>query len=350
MTSEDEFRALIQAKNYRQIAIKLILLEAGRGVFDLDALRDNPESALSDNDEITVEYDMSPRDGCSVFGYYRHVAAGQSMILVHPSLTSERDRFTILHELGHHVQRQHRAWANVRYSLPTEVGARLEERVADAFAAEVIIPASTLSPGSTWLSARTLAEVYANVCASRAAVAMRAIEISPEGEQATVVVADYRGMVTFARASGDEVFAPARGRVQPGIAKMIETALEHGGSVTGTLDGGLVAASGWAQQDLEVEVALDDSWGYAFAVVRPAQRFGREPVWGRVDEVECSNEACGAVFAVDETVTICPACGAPKCPECARCACERKASPVCTTCFLEFTPVEQTNPTLHECI
>lgn len=349
MMSEDEFHALIQAKNYRQIAIKLIALEAGRGVFDIDALRDDPESALSGNDEITVEYDMSPRAGCSVFGYYRHVAAGQSMILVHPSLTSERDRFTILHELGHHVQRQHRAWVNVRYSLPTEVGARLEERVADAFAAEVLIPASTVSPDSTWLSARTLVEVYAKVRASRAAVAMRAIEISPEGEQATVVVADYRGEVTFARASGDEVFAPARGRVQPGIAKMIEAALEHGGSATGALDGGLVAASGWAQQDLEVEVALD-SWGYAFAVVRSAQRFGRKSVWDRIDEVECGNEACGAVFAVDETVTICPACRAPKCPECARCACERKASPVCTTCFLEFTPAEQANPALHECI
>lgn len=350
MTSEDEFRTLIQAKNYRQIAIKLIALEVWRGVFDIDALRDDPETALSGNDEVAVEYDTSPRDGCSVFGYYRHVAAGQSMILVHPSLTSERDQFTILHELGHHVQRQHRAWANVRYSLPTEVGARLEERVADAFAAEVLIPASTVSPDSTWLSARTLAEVYATVRASRAAVAMRAIEISPEGEQATVVVADYRGMVTFARASGDEVFAPARGRVQPGIAKMIEVALAHGGSVTGALDGGLVTVSGWTQQDLEVEVALDDSWGYAFAVVRSAQRFGRRPVWGRVDEVECGNEACGAVFAVDETVMICPACGAPGCPECARCACERKVSPVCTTCFLEFTPAEQSNPALHECI
>lgn len=349
MTSEDEFRALIQAKNYRQIAIKLVALEAGRGIFDIDALRDDPESTVTGNDEITVEYDMSPRDGCSVFGYYRHVTAGQSIILVHPSLTSERDRFTILHELGHHVQRQHRAWANVRYSLPTEVGARLEERVADAFAAEVLIPANMVSPDSTWLSARTLAEVYVKVRASRAAVAMRAIEISPEGEQATVVVADYRGMVTFARASGDGVFAPARGRVQPGIAKIIENALEHGGSASGMLDGGLVAASGWAQQDLEVEVALDDSWAYAFAVVRSAQRFGRKPVWGRVDEVECVNEACGTVFAVDETVTICPACNSPKCPECARCACERKAGPVCTTCFLELTPAEQANPTLHEC-
>lgn len=90
-------------------------------------------------------------------------------------------------------------------------------------------------------------------------------------------------------------------------------------------DGGLVAASGWAQQDLEVEVALDHSWAYAFAVVRSAQRFGRKPVWGRIDEVECVNEACGAVFAVDETV-ICAACGAPK-GQCARCACEREGQP-----------------------
>lgn len=349
MPSEDEFRDLVQAKNYRQIAIELIALEAGRDVFDVDALREDPEGALRGNDEITIEYDMSPRDGCSVFGYYRHVRTGQSMILVHPSLTIERDRFTILHELGHHIQRQHLAWANVRYSLPTEIGSKLEERVADAFAAEVLIPASTVSPNGTWLSARTLSEVYAKVRASRAAVAMRAIEIAPDGEQATVIVADHRGTVTFARASSDEVFAPARGRVQSGIAKMIETALKHGGSATGPLGGGLEARSGWAQQDLQVEVALDDTRGYAFAVIRSTHRFGRKPTWDRIDDAECGNEACGTVFTIDETITICPACEAPKCPECGKCACEPKARPVCDQCWLELTPAEQASPALHEC-
>lgn len=349
MASEDEFHALVRAKNYRQIAIELIALEAGREVFDVDALRDDPEDALGGNAEISVEYDMNPREGCSVFGYYRHVSSGQSMILVHPSFTSERDRFTILHELGHHVQRQHGAWANVRYSLPTEIGRRLEERVADAFAAEVLIPANTVSPDSTWLSARTLAEVYAKVRASRAAVAMRAIEIAPDGEQATVVVADHYGMVTFARASGDEVFAPARGRVQPGLAKMITTALNHGGSATGVLDGGLEAASGWAQQDLQVDVALDNSWCYAFAVIRSAQRYGRKPVWDRVDDVECGNEACGEVFAVDQTITICPKCLAAKCPECGQCACEPKGASACDRCWMVLTPAERANPALHEC-
>lgn len=336
-------------RNYRQVAIELIALEAGRDVFDIEALREDPEGALGGNDEITVEYDMSPRDGCSVFGYYRHVPAGQSMIFVHPSLTSERDRFTILHELGHHVQRQHLGWANVRHSLPSEIGAQLEERVADAFAAEVLIPASTVPADATWLSARTLAEVYTTVRASRAAVAMRAIEIAPEGEQATVIVTDHRGMVTFARASGDEVFAPARGRIQPGIAKMIESAFERGGSAIGPLDRGLEARSGWAQQDLQVEVALDDTWGYAFVVVRSAQRFGRKPTWDRIDDAECGNEACGTVFTVNEAVTICPACEVPKCPECGRCACEPKTSPVCDRCWLELTPAEQADPALHEC-
>ena len=151
-------RAWVDARQYWRIASELVRLEESRGVIDLAAVSDDPEGALSGNSEVQVEYDTAPKPGCSVYGYYRPRAGAPALILVHPALSSERDNFTIVHEVGHHVQRQHRAWANVRFAISGLAGDHLEERVADAFAAEVLIPVDADADG-TWLDARVLAQV-----------------------------------------------------------------------------------------------------------------------------------------------------------------------------------------------
>lgn len=340
-------RAWADAHQYWRIASELVRLEESRGVIDLAALSDDPEGALSGNSEVQVEYDTAPKPGCSVYGYYRPRSGAPALILVHPALSSERDNFTIVHEVGHHVQRQHRAWANVRFAISGAAGDHLEERVADAFAAEVLIPVDADADG-TWLDARVLAQVHGRVRASRSAVAMRAVEIAPEGESAAVVVADRNGLVTFARASGDDVYAPARGSVQPGIAALIQTAFAGDGYAAGALTDGVRFGSGWAQQDLRAEAALDGSWNHAFVVIRPDQRFGRTRVWEQA-EAECPSEACGTVFVIDAGLDICPKCSTPKCPECRSCACEPELTPTCNRCFTLYSIAERANPALHEC-
>lgn len=347
MAEESWFRAHLASRNYRAIAVELARLEEERGVVSISALGDDPERALEEHPEVRVEYDTSPKAGCSVYGYYRPSLGGQAIIFIHPALTSERDAFTIVHEYGHHVQRQHAQWANVRHSLPTREGAKLEERLSDAFAAEVLIPATAIGAGS--LTAAALSELYSTVRASRAAVAMRAAEIAASDEQATLVVLDDRGVVTFARACGDDVFVPARGRVQQDLARLVSKAASGDGHASGTMSGGLQFASGWAQQDLHAEVALDETGSYAFGVIRPTQRFGRRPVWHRV-EWECPRSACGLVFVVDENVEICDRCDGPKCPDCAICQCEPLPAAVCEGCFMELSSAERDDLSLHECV
>lgn len=348
MADESQLRDWAETKNYRQIAIELIQLENERGLISLVDLGEDPERALEDNPEVTIEYDTSPKEGCSVYGYYRYRPREQSIIFVHPALTSERDNFTIVHEYGHHVQRQHEHWANVRHSYPGQSGLKLEERVADAFAAEVLIPAQTAPPDASWLSALTLSEVYGRVRASRAAVAMRAAEIAPSGEQAVVVVADSQGLVTFARACGDDIYTPARGLVQPSVARLIEQALSSGGHTTGSLTEGIQFGSGWAQQDLTAEVAINHSGNYAFIVIRSAQRFGRRPIWDRVEH-ECPRSACELVSIVDESISFCEKCNTPKCPDCGGCECEPVPAAVCELCFMELSVAEQANLSKHVC-
>ncbi|MEV1132331.1 ImmA/IrrE family metallo-endopeptidase [Agromyces sp. NPDC049794] len=347
MAEESWFRSHLVARNYRAIAVELVRWEAERGLVSIPALGNDPERALEEHPEVRVEYDTSPKAGCSVFGYYRPSLGGQAIIFIHPALTAERDAFTIVHEYGHHVQRQHAQWASVRHSLTTREGTKVEERVADAFAAEVLIPATAIGEGS--LTAAALSELYSAVRASRAAVAMRAAEIVASDEQATLVVLDRRGVVTFARACGDDVFVPARGRVQHDLALMVSEAASRDGRASGRLAGGLQFASGWAQQDLRAEVALDETGTYAFGVIRPVQRFGRKPVWERV-EWECARTACGLVFVVDETIEHCDRCDAPKCPDCSTCQCEPPQAAVCNGCFMELSSAERDDPSLHDCV
>lgn len=339
-------RAWADAGEYRRIAAELVRLEAVRGIIDLEALGDDPEAALAQSSELEIAYYESPQAGCSVYGSYHPRSEGPARIAVHPALSADRDAFTIVHEVGHHVQRQHRVWANVRYGFGQTAGERIEERVADAFAAEVLMPASEQADPA-WLDARVLAQVHARVRASRSAVAMRAIEIAPPHQQVAVVVANLTGSVIFARGSGD-VYSPSRGRVQPGLASLIEAAVEGRGYAEGELTEGVRFDSGWVQLDLHAEVALDVTRAHAFAVIRPVKKYGRSPTWEKA-EAECSREACGEVFVVDASVEQCPLCEAARCPQCRGCACEPEAAAVCNRCFMELSVAEQTDPVSHEC-
>ena len=344
----DALRSLVNQRNYRAVASELMRLEVARGVVSMRTLGDDPESAVNDSPELSLEYDPSPAAGCSVYGYYRYQLDGPSIIYVHPSYSTDRDSFTIVHEYGHHVQRQHAVWANLLYAMNSGARKKLEEDVADAFAAEVLIPAGVAESNSNWVSAAALARIHASVRASRSAVAMRATEFAPQGEQGSLVVFDRKGAVIFARALGEDVFAPARDQVQPGLAILFERASAAGGSATGPLAGGLRSKSNWIQADLHGEVAVDYTGLYAFGIVRPEQRYGRVPVWEQ-QEVECSNPACEHVFVVDATIAICPVCNDPRCPNCNTCSCEGAAVTICQDCWMALSVAEQNGSLVHEC-
>lgn len=348
MVTVERLEAWAKNKQFRQIAVELIRLERERLDFDLATLSDDPESGLIEHPEITVQYDSLPPAGCSVFGYYEHRTNEPSVIHVHPSATLARDSFTILHELGHHVQRHHSDWMDVRFQVPIPVGSLWEERVADAFAAELLMPAETFEPDMSVLSARSLSDMHSKTLASRAAVAMRALELAPKNTQVTLVVADAEGVVSFAQSTSEDVFRPARGHRQPSIASLVTTAQESDGFAEGEI-AGLDALSGWRQSELKVDLALDHTRTYAFAVIRPARRYGNRTVWER-REHDCPNAACASQFAVDETVETCAKCGDPKCPDCRTCSCEPSQTSNCPDCFIQYSAAEERDPRLHECL
>ncbi|MDF2664334.1 MAG: ImmA/IrrE family metallo-endopeptidase [Microbacterium sp.] len=347
MTGAD-LGALLAQHDYRSIAIELLERETDRGAVDTAALANSPEYALHDHPEVELEYTLTPAPGCSVFGVYRHRPGAKAVILVHPSLTDMRDNFTILHEYGHHAQRQYPDWVDLRYQLSSRAGDLVEELVSDAFAAEALLPADKAMLFRLD-SAESLRDYYAHSRASRAAIAMRSITLSNSTTAFVVAVIDLDGRVYFARSSDDGLFAPARGLAQPALAALASDALRsETQSVRGPVVGGLLTTTGLTRNDLVAELALDPTAPYAFVVLRSENTYGHQPRWA-VEVVDCGNISCGIEFEARSSPGQCRACTTFRCPECGSCDCSQRKASYCPDCTLEYTAAEAADPRRHEC-
>jgi hypothetical protein len=178
---------------------------------------------------------------------------------------------------------------------------------------------------------------------------MRAVEAAPESESVVVMVLEADGAVLFARAAGNDLFAPAKGVPQPDLVALVEAAAANGGKSAGPLPEGIRAKSGWTQGEVVADVAADQSGLYYFAVLRPAQRYGRVPDWA-VEEVECTNPACELVFSLNGDIERCSKCNGPKCPNCSSCYCEKTLGATCPDCFTALSLAEQSGQVAHECL
>ncbi len=106
---------------------------------ELDLLREDPFEAIPLIDPglsvDLVSYD--PGDSCSVEGLYHEASRS---ITVQRAASERRTRFTAIHEFGHDRARHDIDVARYLASLSGSMSRTTEERVADAFAAAVLIP------------------------------------------------------------------------------------------------------------------------------------------------------------------------------------------------------------------
>lgn len=142
-------------------------------------LADDPWTSLEVHFELEIEVVPEPPSGsCGIDGTYD---PDRRLVTVAERASGRRMSFTLLHELGHHLLRDDRAC--VRYLLPlnTERQRVAEETIADAFAAEILVPTATASAvlGSGTVRARAVARLFEESPASRSACATRAAEQCP---------------------------------------------------------------------------------------------------------------------------------------------------------------------------
>lgn len=311
---------------------------------DLARLASAPYQVLEQHDGLTIEHSDEPIGGCAVFGHYD--PSPPTIHIVRAS-TFGRDHFTLLHEYAHHLQQHDPDWAEVEWRIqPRALRVRITEAVANTFASTALIPEDLLAPIGAIPTARQMAELHQSVQASRQAAIMRVTraatftaQTAGASEDFFVSLADSSGTVIFSQMVGDEVFPPPKDSHQPDIQRLFETALTSDGRATRVTSEGITYGSGNNRSDIRLDLHIAHDGGYAFVVGTKEHRYGKAR-WTKQTHL-CPSAACETEFELDETITRCPTCGSPRCPDCRACDCETTASTVCDKCFTELAAADR---------
>lgn len=300
-------------------------------------LRQAPFETVSSWPEITFKvYDLgSPAargSRCSVYGYYLEHRQPRE-IGVARAASTRRMNFTALHELGHHLQPDHPEVGLALAQLDDE-WRTLEDRICDAFAAEVLLPddvvSSLLAAEHLGPTAAQVVELFHASDASRAACCVRAAQhLRVDG---WVILADREGRVIFA-AGANHPFRLAPGTPQP------DTSTVALAGRTGAAQGlsTVTYASGKTSPHFNTDAIVDGD--YVFAVLSlGATPWNPQPVPKGLQRPNGVPSSCLDPGCDHEWVSFddpCDKCGERECPRCGRCACvpvvERR---LCTECYL----------------
>ena len=274
--------------------------------------------------------------GCAVDGAY--YPGPPPRILVANDVAATRQRFTTLHELGHHLI-EHDSHLN---DLPIGDADRRDEAICNEVAASVLIPSEVVEQilPSGVPTAKHVAALYDATGASREACCVASVRRlrrpgcvilgRPDG---TAVFTAHNGATPWSIARGtpqgrDSLLAKAGSR-QAGRAREVTRVRFASGNTSGNVHGDAFAE--------------DDGWVYQVVVADTHSPWKRGLNVGLVDtgpdaeEIECG--ACGEASLVWKAP--CRTCGDRLCPKCHRCSCPVGPAPrTCHSCWLQKAPVE----------
>jgi hypothetical protein len=310
--------------------------------FNLAALRDDPLGTLSRSAGIAVEIEDGLVDtGCGGGGYYR---PSPPTIHLHPAKW-RRDNFTLVHELGHHLQQSHDHWGFTLIDMADGVRRKIEEQVSDQFAAQVLMPVGEGDRRDASLHpADVMAGLFARSEASRPAILLRVLEMLPAGSRWILAVADLDGVVTTSASTYDDP-QPPKGLAQEGFRRVAAEAMDS--AVRREFHEGIEYRTGSVLDDMRVEAALDHEERYVFLALRPITANG-SGTWTFPSQ-ECSNPVCEKTFQANRSSGRCETCQDFKCPQCNRCGCTAPPRPTrCPSCFTEYSVAEMASGN-HEC-
>lgn len=272
-------------------------------------------------------------DPCSVDGYYDpYIDPDRPHILYSESAAEARIRFTILHELGHHLFAHN--GAHLLDDLDRAAGPNgsphvIEEAACQSFAGRLLVPEELIDEvigDSTVVPAHVL-ELHERSTASWEAVAVRAAERIVGSGAVLLVHAD--GTIRFCASSG--------GRAASGWKRGSSTnpngPLHHAATESRTArPDDYRWTLPFADRMFCDTLPVHDGLGIGVMAPRASDRHvelidAPTPSWQRLQFCEWDNE--------ERTVGWCEQCKGRHCRECGRCGCHRPPkNPVCSDCGL----------------
>jgi hypothetical protein len=301
-----------------------------------DQLAEDPFAVLASRSDLVVRLVPGAQTGsaaatpaCSVAGVYVDDQV-PPVLAVAEAASAGRRAFTVLHELGHHLQRTETALMGLLLEQPDD-GLRLEDAACDAFAADVLLPADLVDRfidrrGPT---GQQIVDLWHASAASRAAVCVRAAQRLPSPGH--VVLLDAGGAVSFAASLG---LPPLIRGSRQETAATVREAYSRAGRATGRTR--LRYRDGILGDELHAQVVPMGGYLLLVAVTdaAPWETFSLpSPRPGPVAAARiCEHPDCGHEFRSFDAP--CSRCARPACPECGRCSCEpRVRERTCAGCF-----------------
>ncbi len=292
------------------------------------ALATDPFTTVENAFDLKVALRDETPEGCSCAGSYD---AERRTIFVAVTPFSRRSRFTCLHELFHHlVDIDENLLLEVIELHPSGRGRPAEEKVCDAFAAEILLPDPLVDGvlAGCKPEAQHLLKLFERSHASREACAVRLSQrLGGEGH---VMLAALNGTAIFTASAS--TYTVARG-VPQGAGHITSSAARHGKARGETF----VRFGSGAEKPLWGDAVTDGQFVYAVLVDTPTWEVSGVRIHRRAferpapSEVECPR--CGHSYETWERP--CGICGIQLCPHCGRCGCRAEVrEKACSKCHL----------------
>ncbi|MGH9228302.1 MAG: ImmA/IrrE family metallo-endopeptidase [Acidimicrobiales bacterium] len=303
---------------------------------DLADLAADPATAveLLFDVEVGLRPPSPPGIGCAVDGTYH--PGSPARVLVANDVTPARQRFTILHELGHHFIE----YDNHLNDLPVDDAARRDEEICNEVAANVLLPRELVERGlpAGVFTAGDVATLYRTVGASRMACCVAAARrLRRPG---CVILGLPDGTATFTAHHPATPWRIARDTPQGEDSLLSKAATSPSARARGVTQARFARGntSGNVHGDA---FAADDGWVYEVIVADSHSPWVKGLNLGLTDtgpepeDIECSH--CGEASQV--WTAPCPTCGDRACPRCGRCSCPVGPTPrPCPSCGLLKPP------------
>ena len=318
----------------RDVVTKMIALVSPDALEDLRS--EDPVSAVELHFEpVRIHRLPSANIGggnCSVDGYYEpFVDPERPRILYSDDVVAERVRFTIIHELGHHIIN----WVDTsllddldQLGNSPEDATQAEEMACHQFAGEILVPTSLLDEviAGESLLPNHIVGLRDRTNASWEAIAVQAANYVHI--RTAVVLIRHRGEVSFVATNWPSTW-PRRSHVKP--TGPLDTAL----SLKRTARREIYRYHLFGAEALFCDTLPVDE-GLAVAVLATRRSDGKqtwlEPVEPALSEPEAFCDSCGE----ERNVDWCDLCSGKLCWSCRRCGCQETIiNPVCTRCFLQ---------------
>lgn len=283
-----------------------------------ERLRADPFSELDEwpGLSVAVVHETPAAEGCSVAGSYQ---SSPPQLVVTASKSTGRRNFTVLHELGHHLQQTDIDLGNRLFQCSDPD--QLEEQSCDAFAAQILLPdrelRSAIDPRGP--TPQDVVDLFTTgSSASREACCVWAARhLRGSG---VVILFDSVGVVRFAAPRG---FIPPARRSDQSRTPLIEAALRSRGTGAtrdethvvyrdGHVSNSVFGQARWFDDDYLVAILLTDNvpWKSLAIPQVPKGHDDRSRWW------DC--ETCEESFPVTQR---CDRCNSPRCPN-LHCGCD----------------------------